>query len=333
MATNFPSSLDSLTNPTANSDVATVDHAAQHANANDAIEALEAKVGADGSAVTSSHTYKLSGVNGSDKAASLTGEETLANKTLDTPTIEDFSDANHNHQGDAGGGQLNASSVFSTGALPLARGGTGASLVDPNADRILFWDDSAGTFTFLEIGTGLQISGTTLNATGTTPTCVTSVPKPVGLSTASGTQAFAVNTTQWVGLVNVPTQITVNKVSVNITAVGTSGTLDIVVYSEDGQTQYINVTTASISGTGKVTTSVGSVVLPAGNYYIGINPNSTADITLTVQSVVANDLRDISSEPVLVGTIAISAGTPATTFNPVTNIATGTAVPLVRLDN
>lgn len=62
MATNFPSSLDSFTNPSASDkmDSVTVPHATQHANLNDAVEALEAKVGADGSAVTSSHDYILS---------------------------------------------------------------------------------------------------------------------------------------------------------------------------------------------------------------------------------------------------------------------------------
>jgi hypothetical protein len=39
-------------------------------------------------------------------------------------------------------------------------------LVDPNADRILFWDDSAGGYRYLEVGSGLQIVGTTLSATG-----------------------------------------------------------------------------------------------------------------------------------------------------------------------
>lgn len=37
----------------------TVPHDQQHSNANDAIEALQAKVGADNSAVTSSHDYKI----------------------------------------------------------------------------------------------------------------------------------------------------------------------------------------------------------------------------------------------------------------------------------
>ncbi len=87
MSTNFPSSIDSLTNPVATDRVADVDHAAQHANANDAIEALEAKVGANGSAVTTSHDYKLSGVTGTDKAVSITGSENLTNKTITSPTL------------------------------------------------------------------------------------------------------------------------------------------------------------------------------------------------------------------------------------------------------
>ena len=50
--------------------------------------------------------------------------------------------------------------------VALADGGTGASLTDPNADSIIFWDDSAGGVTWLSIGSNLSISGTTLNATG-----------------------------------------------------------------------------------------------------------------------------------------------------------------------
>jgi hypothetical protein len=37
---------------------------------------------------------------------------------------------------------------------------------DPNADRIVFWDDSAGAYAALEVGSGLSISGTTLSASG-----------------------------------------------------------------------------------------------------------------------------------------------------------------------
>ena len=61
MATSYPSSLDTFTNPQSTDllSAAGVSHADQHANVNDAVEALEAKVGADSSAVTSSHDYLI----------------------------------------------------------------------------------------------------------------------------------------------------------------------------------------------------------------------------------------------------------------------------------
>lgn len=63
MAISYPTSLDTLTNPnhvTDNLDTAGVLHDVQHGDANDAIEALEAKVGITNSTVTSSHEYQLS---------------------------------------------------------------------------------------------------------------------------------------------------------------------------------------------------------------------------------------------------------------------------------
>lgn len=59
MATSFPTSLDALTNPTGSSSLTSPDHAGQHTDANDAIEALQAKVGVNSSAVTSSLDYKI----------------------------------------------------------------------------------------------------------------------------------------------------------------------------------------------------------------------------------------------------------------------------------
>lgn len=78
------------------------------------------------------------------------------------------------------------SSVTLGSALPLASGGTGAALTDPNADRILFWDDSAGAMAFLTAGSGLSISGTTISTTDAGGT-VTSVglTMPTGFSVAN----------------------------------------------------------------------------------------------------------------------------------------------------
>ncbi len=59
MATNFPTSLDNLTNPAGSDPVNNPSHASQHANLNDAIEVLEAKVGVNNSAVTTSLDYRV----------------------------------------------------------------------------------------------------------------------------------------------------------------------------------------------------------------------------------------------------------------------------------
>ena len=59
MATSFPSNLDVLTNPTSTSTLASPSHSDQHINANDAIEALQAKVGKNGSADVNTIDYKV----------------------------------------------------------------------------------------------------------------------------------------------------------------------------------------------------------------------------------------------------------------------------------
>ena len=61
MATNFPNSLDNLQSPTGNVSLndAQFPHSGQHQNANDAINALQAKVGITGSSDPNSLDYKI----------------------------------------------------------------------------------------------------------------------------------------------------------------------------------------------------------------------------------------------------------------------------------
>lgn len=77
----------------------------------------------------------------------------------------------------AGTGLALVGTTFSLSHLGLQ------SLTDPNADRIFFWDDSAGTSAWLSLGTNLAISGTTLNATNNYVTGVT-------FNTADGVLTF-----------------------------------------------------------------------------------------------------------------------------------------------
>jgi hypothetical protein len=59
MATNYPTSLDSFTDPAGTDPLTSPDHAGQHTDKNDAVEALEAKVGVNSSAVSTSLDYQM----------------------------------------------------------------------------------------------------------------------------------------------------------------------------------------------------------------------------------------------------------------------------------
>ena len=91
-----------------------------------------------------------------------------SNTTIAIPStaITDFTEAVQ----DVVGGSLSDSATIdftyndTTGAISASLTHLGIqSLTDPNADRILFWDDSAGATAWLTLGTGLATSGTTLN--------------------------------------------------------------------------------------------------------------------------------------------------------------------------
>ena len=92
MASNFPADKDNLSNPSSTDEM--IGHAAQHANANDAIEALETVVGVTNSTDSDSLTYKinslstaLAGVsNTSDTISELLGLE--GNNDLEVNGIE-----------------------------------------------------------------------------------------------------------------------------------------------------------------------------------------------------------------------------------------------------
>ena len=101
--------------------------------------------------------------------------EISVDTTLDTIRVHDGSTA--------GGTRLAKYSEIQSGDITAVVAGTGLSggatsgdatvalshlglesLSDPNDDQIVFWDDSAGATAFLDIGSGLAISGTTLSS-------------------------------------------------------------------------------------------------------------------------------------------------------------------------
>ncbi len=74
----FPGVVPAMTDINGAQTLAAAGHSSKHNLVHREIEAIAAKVGADSSAVQTSHDYKLSGVTGANKA------ETTANKDTDT---------------------------------------------------------------------------------------------------------------------------------------------------------------------------------------------------------------------------------------------------------
>lgn len=63
-------------------------------------------------------------------------------------------------------GAIDLSGAKVTGILPLGSGGLGTPLVDPGADRILFWDDSGNVVNWLSVDGTLDITGTAIGVNG-----------------------------------------------------------------------------------------------------------------------------------------------------------------------
>jgi len=177
------------------------------------------------------------------------------------------------------------------------------------------------------------------------PAALTVIPTPLLQSAANASQ-FTIGspTTSYVHMVHVNSQITINKISIRTgTTISVAGTLDLSLYSEDGQTQHFSVTTATLSAVSTVyTTAVSAVKIDPGNYFFMVNGNSTASVDL-----LAWDLQnaapytateglhsDVSGEPMLVGTYAITSGTPPSTITlaSITEVGSVDGV-IFRLDN
>ncbi len=180
MAITFPTTLDSLPNPTGvdlleNATLA-LDHDQQHSNANDAIEALEAKVGIDSSAVNTSHDYKLSGVATGDKAVSKTGTETLTNKTLTSPVINVTSDATGDIYYRSAGGLFTRLAAGATDTILSIVGGIPSWISNPAATNA-----STTVKGIVEAATAAQVTAGT--ATGETGAVLAVTPDALASST------------------------------------------------------------------------------------------------------------------------------------------------------
>jgi len=192
----------------------------------------------------------------------------------------------------AGGHRLALYSELNTGDITAVVAGTGLtggatsgsatvslshlgieSLSDPNADRIVFWDDSAGASQWLTAGTGLSISGTTI-AVGTLNQDTTGTADNVTVSANNSTDEtvyplFADGATGSQG-VESDTGLTYNPSSGLLTTTSVAAALTGNVTG--------NVSGSSGSTTGNAATAT---ALATGRTIHGVSFDGTANIDLT----------------------------------------------------
>ena len=193
-----------------------------------------------------------------------------------------------------GGGDITASRTFTVGAgtgiavnaddVALSHLGLEA-LADPNADRILFWDDSAGATAWLSTSSasGLSLSGTTLSLSAIPNSSLTNSSVTYGAGnglTGGGTVALGGSATFNIGA---GTGITVNADSIELSgAASLTGTVlpkwdsggELVdsLVSDDGSTVTISGN-LTVSGT---TTTVNTETINLADNIILLNSNETA---------------------------------------------------------
>ena len=160
MASNFPTSLDTFTNPSSTDamDSVSVPHATQHSDLNDAVEALEAKVGADSSAVTSSLDYKVAQLEAQGEWVDYSSTQTFsAGLTVGNGTLI----SRYARIGDV----VHMSGYFILGSTSAISGNVDMSIPYTNLmttiqdwpGHVRFWDQSTNLFyagSPVAIGTG-----------------------------------------------------------------------------------------------------------------------------------------------------------------------------------
>jgi len=265
--------------------------------------------------------------------ATLTGIETLANKTLTTPTIASFLNATHDHEDAAGGGNIATTAV--TGVFGVASGGTGQSIFTKG--DVLAASD-ASTLSKLAIGTdGQVLSANSAEATGlkwisagsgdvTAAVVLTDNAIVRGDGGAKGVQTsgITISDTDVVAGINNVTGLDVNLVT------GTAGTSgDISVWNADG-----DLVDGPTPPTGNIVGTTDSQALTNKTIDADSNTISNLAIGAEVSGTLAGDMLfnnktiDIGGEP---GTNLIGVGMITSAFALGATVAIGELVYLGSL--
>lgn len=177
MTTNFPSSIDAFTNPTSADTLDNPPHDQQHADINDAMEAVQAKVGVDGSAVISSLDYKVA-----QQGLTLVKTQTVGSGVSSVTVTDAFSATFENYLITLAGGsstvsgrlmlQLGSttSAYYGSFIYALTGGGSPAQVNDNNAAEFTHIASMGGSYLSAQINIHMPFTATqtTVSSQGVT---------------------------------------------------------------------------------------------------------------------------------------------------------------------
>lgn len=154
--------------------------------------------------------------------------------------------------------------------VALADGGTGASLTDPNADRILFWDDSAGAVTWLAPTSPLAITTTSIAVGASSTTATGIVELATDAETITGTDTIRAIT---------PSNLTGAHIFGNIPQNSQSAAYQLLT---SDQSKHIFHPSADTTARIWTIPSNATVAFPIGTTVTFINQNGAGVITIAI---------------------------------------------------
>jgi len=203
---------------------------------------------------------------GGVEVVTLSGSQTLTNKTLTTPTINSFVNAGHNHTDAANGGQI-TDAALST-AVGVTKGGTGLTTATTAYGVICAGTTATGAFQVLNsLGTAGQVL--TSNGAGVLPSWSNAAAGTVTSIAAGNGMDFATITSS--GSVTLGTPSSVDSSSTN-SASGTTHTHALGIVSE------------AKGGTNQTTYAAGDLLYASATNTLAKLPISTDGKVLTLVS-------------------------------------------------
>src|SRR3990167_1137252 len=166
------------------------------------------------------------------------------------------------------------------------------------------------------------------------------IPPLALFGTVSSTIQYSSSIVQNYGLINIPANITVNTVSMEVTSVLTGGSFRLGLYAENGQSSLFSGVVSSVTTNGVKNFQISSVMVAAGNYWtVFTTLNGRAHFrTWIFDSIVTNlsnlsNATGISTKGAYTGTLTTTAGNLPTTFTPSAIAANAQVATVIRLDN